>query len=414
MSRWRAVTERIREYYERTYLLVTNSGPRREGYTYCTRCGLIEPTAVPSVRLSGPTASRSRSSRARLSRRRNDPRTRPRHRLHLRCVVGIAERGTATDPQTWPPGDRRSPTNAFRGADDGGDDETRSRAGRTAGETGLRSRRRVVTASEAEIYLYDTLAGGAGFSRRISDLGRTVFDDALTLLESCPETCDRSCYRCLRSFKNRFEHDLLDRHLGASLLRYLLDGTPPTLAEARTRVAADRVFEDLTRLDVDGVRFARTVEVEFAGVGPVEAPILAETSTRRWIVGIHGPLTPDEPATRAARSQRVRRRNARAATRRDRHRAQPAASHSSGHRRSQLAMTTMDTFDTRVEAADGQWPTPPKWMSYSSLNEAELCPRRWALRRATYPEIWAAPAIQTCPHCPRSSATLPITPSKRS
>ena len=37
----------IRVYYTRQHLLVTNRGPREEGYTYCTKCGLIEPTALP-------------------------------------------------------------------------------------------------------------------------------------------------------------------------------------------------------------------------------------------------------------------------------------------------------------------------------------------------------------------------------
>jgi len=29
-------------------LLVTNRGPREKGYTYCTKCGLIEPTSIPT------------------------------------------------------------------------------------------------------------------------------------------------------------------------------------------------------------------------------------------------------------------------------------------------------------------------------------------------------------------------------
>ena len=41
---WREVNNRIRVYNTRTHLLVTNRGPRGEGYTYCTRCGLIEPS----------------------------------------------------------------------------------------------------------------------------------------------------------------------------------------------------------------------------------------------------------------------------------------------------------------------------------------------------------------------------------
>jgi hypothetical protein len=34
-------------------LLVTNRGPREDGYTYCTRCGLIEPTALRNSSLKG-------------------------------------------------------------------------------------------------------------------------------------------------------------------------------------------------------------------------------------------------------------------------------------------------------------------------------------------------------------------------
>ena len=36
----------------------------------------------------------------------------------------------------------------------------------------------------------------------------------------------------------------------------------------------------------------------------------------------------------------------------------------------------------------GRWPEPPKFWSFSSLREAKACPRRYALSRATYSEIW--------------------------
>ena len=80
---------------------------------------------------------------------------------------------------------------------------------------------------EAEIYLYDTLPGGAGFAQSVATLGLSVFEDALQTLEVCPEDCDKSCYRCLRSYKNKFEHHLLDRHVGASLLRSIVHGNSP-------------------------------------------------------------------------------------------------------------------------------------------------------------------------------------------
>jgi hypothetical protein len=64
---------------------------------------------------------------------------------------------------------------------------------------------------EAEIFLYDTLPGGAGFSTQLAGRGLELFREALSLMKTCPEDCDASCYRCLRSFKNKFEHSLLDR-----------------------------------------------------------------------------------------------------------------------------------------------------------------------------------------------------------
>src|SRR5207247_1194307 len=110
---------------------------------------------------------------------------------------------------------------------------------------------------EAEIYMYDTLAGGAGFTRRIRDYGLEIFEQTLKRLESCPADCDESCYRCLRSFRNRFEHALLDRHVGASLLLYLIDGTPPELDLARLERSADKLFDDLVGRGLDGVTFRR-------------------------------------------------------------------------------------------------------------------------------------------------------------
>jgi ATP-dependent helicase YprA (DUF1998 family) len=157
---------------------------------------------------------------------------------------------------------------------------------------------------EAEIYIYDTLAGGAGFARRLADLGIDVFNEALRLVEACPENCDRSCYRCLRSFSNRFEHDLLDRHLGASLLRYLIRGEEPVLSRARVEQATDRLFADLSRQGLTEVQFSRNAHINVPGIGDVEAPILAVTPAKRLVVGIHGPLTPDhatDPALRQAK-----------------------------------------------------------------------------------------------------------------
>lgn len=299
---WRPVTERIRQHFERRHLLVTNTGPRQEGYTYCTRCGLIEPTAIPSRTVGG-----------------SHPRPYPDDRDPL-CPGSAATRGLVlgTDfisdvllvslrvdpPLTLRPGYLATDV-ALRTLSEALTIAATNRLEIEPGELQAEYRPALSPAGheglEAEIYLYDTLAGGAGFARRVGELGVAVFEDAIHLLEECPAMCDSSCYRCLRSFKNRFEHALLDRHLAASLLRYLVRGEAPTLDKVRLEQAADRLFEDLSRQGDSAVAWHRNAGVDVPGIGRVEAPILARSGGRAYIIGVHGPLTPDTASDEALR-----------------------------------------------------------------------------------------------------------------
>ena len=132
-------------------------------------------------------------------------------------------------------------------------------------------------------------------------MGIDLFEDALKLLEECPEACDRSCYRCLRSYKNKFEHDLLDRFIGASLLRYLLFGTPPALAQERMESSTDLLYQDLSRQALDGPVFERDKLIDVPGLGEVLAPIhMRSESGNTTIVALHSPLTQDLADSRLA------------------------------------------------------------------------------------------------------------------
>ncbi|RJQ08841.1 MAG: DUF1998 domain-containing protein [Dehalococcoidia bacterium] len=295
-SSWSPLTARLREHYVRTDLLVTNTGPRQDGYSYCTRCGLIEPTAIPTGRTSAPHAKPYPDMR--------EP----------ECPGGASTQGLVlgTDfisdvllvsiqveqPLTLRPGylatdvSLRTVSEALTIAAttmleiEPGELQAEYRPALTQlGHEGL----------EAEIYLYDTLSGGAGFTRRARDLGRGLFEQALKLLETCPSNCDRSCYRCLRSFRNRFEHDLLDRHLGSTLLRYVLFDEAPQIDSGRAEAAADRLFTDLVRQEDHGVRFERDAALDIPGIGSFIAPILATSSIGSFIIALHGPLTPGTP-----------------------------------------------------------------------------------------------------------------------
>lgn len=294
---WRLVAPRLREHYQRAHLLVTNTGPRGEGYTYCARCGLIEPTAIPSATVAG-----------------SHPKPYPDEREPT-CPGGAAARGLVlgTDfisdvllislrvnsPLTLRPGYLATDV-ALRTLSDAITIAATKRLEIERGELQAEYRPALTEGGhqglEAEIYLYDTLAGGAGFARRVADLGLPLFEDTIKLLEECPAGCDRSCYRCLRSFKNKFEHELLDRHLGASLLRYLVFDEEPVLDAARLEQAAERLYGDLSRHGLDGVEFERDAALDIPGVGSVRAPIVAQSNGRVVVIGVHGPLTPDHPA----------------------------------------------------------------------------------------------------------------------
>lgn len=77
----------------------------------------------------------------------------------------------------------------------------------------------------ADIFIYDTLSGGAGYALEARREFERVFHEAIEILRGC--SCSSSCEDCLRHYGNRFSHADLDRFLGLDLARYILDGIVP-------------------------------------------------------------------------------------------------------------------------------------------------------------------------------------------
>lgn len=297
-TKWTRLNDHLRVHYTRQHLLVTNRGPRNEGYTYCTKCGLIEPTALPK----GVVGAAHRKPFP-------DPRDE-------NCPGGGATKGlvlgtdfisdvllislSVNPPLTLVPSLLATDV-ALRTVSEALTKAACELLELEANELQAEYRPALTAAGrdgrEAEIYLYDTLPGGAGFSQRVGAIGLSVFEEALRGLENCPENCDRSCYRCLRSYKNKFEHDLLDRHLGTSLLRFALTGNASTPAAGRLDRSTDLLFEDLERHGVDGLSLTRHAAVSVPGLDEVVAPILATNAAgAQFVIGLHEPLTPDHPS----------------------------------------------------------------------------------------------------------------------
>lgn len=64
-------------------------------------------------------------------------------------------------------------------------------------------------------------------------------------------------------------------------------------------------------------------------------------------------------------------------------------------------VTGAKEFDTGVAARKALLPGQPNTWSYSSLKEVETCPRRYALSRADYPELWDRHGYPRTPHLAR-------------
>lgn len=138
--------------------------------------------------------------------------------------------------------------------------------------------------NQVEVYLYDLTPGGAAFVRSAASDAKQLFDQALRRLESCH--CTHSCYECLRSYKNKWDHKYLHRGLAAAFLRHVVYGETPT-------IPADDDRRLLHALAVDLEESGYQVE-EFKG-----GLRLPDVDDRLVVLG--HPLTPGEPGSDAGR-----------------------------------------------------------------------------------------------------------------
>jgi ATP-dependent helicase YprA (DUF1998 family) len=300
---WTYINERIRLHHLRKPLLVTNRGPAEDGYDYCTKCGLIEPAASPHSELGAAHKKPYPDEREPKCDGRATARGIVLGTDFVTDILLISL--TVEDPLTLAPSFLATDV-ALRTLSEAISKGACSLLELEASEVQAEYRPALTklgkTGRQVEIYLYDTLPGGAGFSRQIGNLGLAVFEKALSILENCPDGCDRSCYRCLRSYKNKFEHDLLDRKVGRVLLKYLLTGTLPEWDPERVSASLDLLYNDLERQNVDGIVLKRNGNIAVPGVGSIVAPILitAKDGSNR-IIDVTGALTPDQPCQPALR-----------------------------------------------------------------------------------------------------------------
>lgn len=147
----------------------------------------------------------------------------------------------------------------------------------------------------AELYLYDTLSGGAGYAQKAGEEIGSILQAEVMQILSCEESaqkgCQRSCYRCLRHYHNQFMHTKLDRFLARDLLNWILFGAAPIDKEIADQAQMLKGLAEM--LQFDGLEVK-----SHAIVDNFPVPLVVSQGNARVVVGLqHGLLMGPVSAT---------------------------------------------------------------------------------------------------------------------
>ena len=132
----------------------------------------------------------------------------------------------------------------------------------------------------ADFFVFDTLSGGAGYATQVGQHIESLLSLTQEILTSCPEHCERSCYRCLRTYVNRIKHSHLDRHLGGTLLQAILSGRAPNALSIKQQAAQLDMLRQY--LELAGM----SCEIE-GMLQDAQVPLLVKTSRGMNAVGTY-------------------------------------------------------------------------------------------------------------------------------
>lgn len=294
---WSKINARVEGLEVRTHLLVSNTGPDREAYSYCVRCGRIESAATFTGTLRGqhpkpfpdevPICPGGLLSKIVLG---TDFITDIcLFSINLAPTIGLIPGSYTANVALRTICEALSKAASHILEIEPNDIMAEFRpalSSTTGGRTG----------SLVEIFLYDTLPGGAGFASQLVNRGSELFLKALEIMQGCEEKCDLSCYRCLRSFKNKFEHRMLDRHVGIDLIQFILTGNLPSLDSKRITRAVENLFDDLQRTESRA-----TIYTVVRSDSDTHETIQAiRHDGKSFVIAVANPLTPSIPLSDSA------------------------------------------------------------------------------------------------------------------
>jgi ATP-dependent helicase YprA (DUF1998 family) len=90
-----------------------------------------------------------------------------------------------------------------------------------------------------DVFLYDPMTGGSGLLDQLLERWGEIAGAGKDSLRSCPNACEKSCYSCMKTYRNIMNHEELDRRRAIELLdEYvkkpeLVRTVPPRMIEQR-------------------------------------------------------------------------------------------------------------------------------------------------------------------------------------
>jgi hypothetical protein len=69
-----------------------------------------------------------------------------------------------------------------------------------------------------DLLIYDPMPGGSGLLEQMLTRWQELIATAKDLLAGCTQMCETACYSCLKTFRNQFHHEMLNRHKALELM----------------------------------------------------------------------------------------------------------------------------------------------------------------------------------------------------
>lgn len=113
----------------------------------------------------------------------------------------------------------------------------------------------------ADLYIFDNLSGGAGYSYVAGKYIKEIFNEIVNVLKECSGNCDKACYKCLKHYNNQFKHGKLDRFLALDLITYLLEDEIRTYSKEYQLMLLEIIQNMNEILDIDSELFNKRCEI---------------------------------------------------------------------------------------------------------------------------------------------------------